>query len=116
MKLKVSDLKEMVKKNGGFSINPLGECPKTGYMVSIKDLYKISLNLIDQDDIDFASEIASKISGYIGGWLDTTDSNINNFYMDISVNIQDREKAIEIAKKNGQLAIYDIASGESIYL
>lgn len=114
--LKCSELKQMVKDNGGFSINPLGECPKTGYMVSIKDLYKISLDLIDQDDINFASEIAGKMSGYIGGWLDTTDSNINNFYMDISVNIQDKNKAIKVARENGQLAIFDVKNGETIYL
>lgn len=106
----------MVKNNGGFSINPLGECAKTGYMVSIKDLYKINLDLIDQDEINFASDIASEIGGYIGGWLDTADTNVNNFYMDISINVQDREKAIEIARENGQLAIYDIEKNESIYL
>jgi hypothetical protein len=114
--LKCSKLKQMVKDNGGFSINPLGECPKTGYMVSIKDLYKISLDLIDQDDINFASDIASEVNGYIGGWLDTTDTNVNNFYMDISINIQDKKQALKVARENGQLAIYDIEKNESIYL
>lgn len=114
--LKCSELKQMVKDNGGFSINPLGECPKTGYMVSIKDLYKINLDIIDQDDVNFASDIAKEVDGYIGGWLDTQSDSPFNFYMDISVNIQDKEQALKIARENGQLAIYDIEKNESIYL
>lgn len=114
--LKCSELKQMVKDNGGFSINPLGECAKTGYMVSVKDLYKIDLDLIDQDDVNFASDIAREIGGYIGGWLDTQSDSPFNFYMDISINIQDKEQALKIARENGQLAIYDVLNGESIYL
>lgn len=116
MKLKVNELKELVKLNGGFSVSPNGDTPKSGFMVSIRDLYKISLDLIEQDEINFASDIASEVNGYIGGWLDTADTNVNNFYMDISVNIQDREKALQVARENGQLAIYDIEKNESIYL
>lgn len=114
--LKVSELKKMVKLNGGFSVSPNGDTPKSGFMVSVKDLYKINLDIIDQDDIDFASNIASEINGYIGGWLDTTDTNVNNFYMDISINIQDKEQALKVARENGQLAIFDIKNGETIYL
>lgn len=114
--LKCSELKQMVKNNGGFSVNTNGDSPKSGYMVSIRDLYKIDIDLIDQSDIDFASNIANQVNGFIGGWLDVNDTNINNFYMDISINIQNKEKAIELAKQNNQLAIYDVSSGESIYL
>ena len=114
--LKCSKLKQMVKDNGGFSISPNGDTPKSGFMVSVRDLYKISLDLIEQDEIDFASDIASEIGGYIGGWLDVNDTNINNFYMDISVNVEDKEKAIEIARENGQLAIFDVVNCETIYL
>lgn len=114
--LRCSELKQMVKDNGGFSINPLGECAKTGYMVSVKDLYKIDLDLIDQDDINFASDIAKEMNGYIGGWLDTQSDSPFNFYMDIAINVQDKEKALEIAKENGQLAIFDVVNCETIYL
>ena len=114
--LKCSELKQMVKNNGGFSINPLGECPKTGYMVSVKDLYKINLDIIDQDDVNFASDIAKEVDGYIGGWLDTQSDSPFNFYMDISVNIQDKEQALKIARENNQLAIFDVVNCETIYL
>jgi len=114
--LKCSELKQMVKDNGGFSISPNGDTPKSGFMVSVRDLYKISLDLIEQDEINFASDIASEVNGYIGGWLDTQSDSPFNFYMDISVNIQDKEQALKIARENGQLAIYDVVNGESIYL
>lgn len=114
--LKVSELKEMVKNNGGFSINANGDSPKSGFMVSVKDLYKIDLDYIEQNEIDFASDIASEINGYIGGWLDTQSDSPFNFYMDISINIQDKEKAIGVARENNQLAIYDVANGKTIYL
>ncbi len=114
--LKVSELKEMVKNNGGFSINANGDTPKSGFMVSVKDLYKIDLDYIEQNEVDFASDMASEINGYIGGWLDTQSDSPFNFYMDISINIQDKEKAIEIARKNNQLAIFDVENCETIYL
>lgn len=115
MKLKISELKELALKNGGFSLSPEGATPKTGYMVSVKDILKMPLDLWleleDQASIDAYTEIASKIDGYVGGWIDN-----NNIYIDIAANIQDKEKALQAAKRNEQLAIYDIENGSSIYL
>ena len=114
--LKVLELKQMIRDNGGFSLSPNGDTPKSGFMVSVKDLYKINLDIIDQDDVNFASDIAKEMNGYIGGWLDTQSDSPFNFYMDIAINVQDKEKALEIAKENGQLAIFDVVNCETIYL
>lgn len=115
MTLKVNELKEMAVKNGGFSLSPEGEAPKAGYMVSVQDILKMPLDLWlqleDQASIDDYSKIASEVNGYIGCWID--DGNV---YMDISTNIQDKNEALKVARINDQLAIYDIASNESIYL
>ena len=116
MKLKVSELKELALKNGGFSLNKDGLNATSGFMVSCKDLYKINLSDLTPDKLDNAIKEATEIGGYIGGWLDAEANDDNNFYLDISINIQDKNEAIELAKKNNQLAIFDIASGESIYL
>jgi hypothetical protein len=40
----------------------------------------------------------------------------NTVYIDISQNINDREKAIIIGKESGEKAIYDIINDTSIYL
>ena len=37
-------------------------------------------------------------------------------YIDISINIEDRSEALEFAKRNKQLAIYDLINNDSIYL
>lgn len=116
MILNIKNMKNLAIKNGGFSINKDGDSPKTGYMISCKDLYKINLSELTSDKLNDAIKKATEIGGYIGGWLDTEANDKDNFYLDISINIQDKNEAIELAKKNNQLAIYDIATGESIYL
>lgn len=116
MILNIKKYKKLVIKNGGFSINKDGKNPTTGYMISCKDLYKIALSDLTSDKLDNAIKEATKIGGYIGGWLDTEANDRDNFYLDISINVKDRNEAIELAKKNNQLAIFDIATGESIYL
>ena len=116
MILNVRNIKDLAIKNGGFSLNPDGENPTSGFMVSCKDLYKINLSDLTPDKLDNAIKEASKINGYIGGWLDVNSDDKNNFYLDISINVKDKDEAIELAKKNNQLAIFDIATGESIYL
>lgn len=116
MILNTKNIKELAIKNGGFSLNKDGNSPATGYMISCKDLYKLNLSDLSNDKLDNAIKEATKIGGYIGGWLDVNSDDKNNFYLDISINVKDKDEAIELAKKNGQLAIYDIASGESIYL
>ena len=116
MKLKVSDLKKLALKNGGFSLNSDGLNATSGFMVSCKDLYKINLSDLTPDKLDNAIKEATEIGGYIGGWLDVNSDDKNNFYLDISINVKDKDEAIELAKKNNQLAIFDIATGESIYL
>lgn len=116
MILNTKKIKELAIRNGGFSLNSDGISPTTGYMISCKDLYKINLSELTPDKLNDAIKEATKINGYIGGWLDTETNDKDNFYLDISINIQDKNKAIELAKQNNQLAIYDIATGESIYL
>ena len=37
-------------------------------------------------------------------------------YVDLSINIKDRAEALEFAKRNKQLAIFDLTNNDSIYL
>lgn len=113
--LKVRDLKEMAVKNGGFSLSSNGDSPKSGFMVSIRDILKMPLDLWleleEQSSINDYSEIAENVNGYIGCWIDNGD-----VYIDISANIQDKEQALKTAKENNQLAIFDVVNCETIYL
>jgi hypothetical protein len=56
-------------------------------------------------------QIAMENNAYIGFWLDN-----NDLYVDLSINIDNLNEAIEIAQKNKQLAIYNCMKGESIYV
>jgi hypothetical protein len=48
---------------------------------------------------------------YFGAWVDG-----DTLYLDVSLNIQDREVAIAYGHANHQKAIYDVNNGKSIYL
>ena len=94
----------ITKKNGGASINKQYNSPKRGYMVAVKNFENM------------ADMLANKLehNQYYGTWLDVEDNN--KLYCDISTNIIDYKEAVDLAKKRGELAIYDVAQGCSIYV
>lgn len=70
--------------------------------------------MTDDDILDYAAEHSGLLSQddvYLGGWLDEGYG-----YLDVSINIQNLDEALALAKKNHQLAIYDVVTGESIYI
>lgn len=86
-----------------------------GFMVSIKG-QEIQVNKDDIQGIKKEIEkkrefIGNKKGLYIGLWLDN-----DIIYVDVSIHIIDYLKALEIARKNDQLAIYDLKNNDSIYL
>ena len=108
-------IKEILK-NGGATLdyNYNNFNANVGYMVSL-DGYeaKIDINNIEaiKKEIETKKEIAQKVNGYVGLW---TDSGL--MYVDISKYIIDYNEALETARNNKQLAIYDLKNDKSIYL
>lgn len=47
----------------------------------------------------------------LGTWLDTTDGRV---YIDVVESIANRDKALQIAKERGELAIFDTVAGDEI--
>ena len=94
----------ITRKNGGASINRDYNSPAQGYMVAIK-------NFDSMNDM-----LANKLehNQYYGTWLDVEDNN--KLYCDISTNILDYKEAVDLAKKRGELAIYDVEQQCSIYV
>lgn len=86
-----------------------------GFMVSIKGQeVKVDKNDIQgiKKEIEKKREfIKDKKELYIGLWL---DSDI--MYIDVSIHIIDYLEALEVARDNDQLAIYDLKNKTSIYL
>lgn len=104
-------------KNGGATLdkNYNNFNSDSGFMVSLKG-QEIKVNVNNIEDIKKEIEkkrefIGNKKGLYIGLWL---DSDI--MYIDVSIHIIDYLEALEIARNNDQLAIYDLQKNDSIYL
>lgn len=86
-----------------------------GFMVSLKGQEK-KVNKNDIEEIKKEIEnkkrlIENKKGLYIGLWLDN-----DILFIDISIHIIDYLEALEVARNNDQLAIFDLQKKDSIYL
>jgi hypothetical protein len=104
--------------NGGASLNKQLEVVSvnTGYLVSIPSKYTKVLT-IDTDYAtmlkamqDMSSEINVDGSGaYVGLWV-----NDGKLYIDLSINFNDLQVALNIAREFKQIAIWDAVNGKEI--
>lgn len=101
-------------KNGGSSINLEGHSPSKGFMVATYgNEEKINIKNFNKKVIKkYIKKHKKEIKGnFIGTWVDN-----NIVYLDISKKEKSKNKAINIAIKNKQLAIFNLNDFESIYL
>ena len=114
--MKLEDIKRIIKDGGATITKELKQAElKRGFMVSLEgtetqtkgDDYNAIKKAIEEKQ----TIIKDNTNLFIGLWL---DSGI--MYIDISINIIDKVEALEFAKKNKQLAIYDLINNDSIYL
>jgi|GEM_PF-2510348 hypothetical protein len=114
--MKLEDIKRIIENKGETLTKELKKAElKRGYMVSLEgtetqtkgDDYQAIIKAIEEKQ----AIIKDKNNMHIGLWLDN-----NIMYIDISINIQDKTEALEFAKYNKQLAIYDLKNNDSIYL
>lgn len=110
-------IKETLKNNGGsFNVSKSKiKKPLKGFMYSIKDLLiadkkdfnvKLIKSLVKQN-----FNLLKSNENYLGTWEDN-----EKIYIDISSNFNNKEKALDVAKINKQLAIFDLQEMKSIYL
>ena len=101
---KARKIVETTLKNGGYSFDEY----KSGYMVSLEGSER-QIKTRDNSTYDIAYRIQAFFDRYgtVNTWFDEDDINgYGTIYLDVSVNIQDRQEALEFAKQNNQLAIY----------
>ena len=109
-------IKEMIK-NGGATLdtNYNNFNASIGYMVSIKGHEKkININDIKniKKEITKKTELIKTKKGfYVGLWVEN-----DILFIDISKHIINYNRALEVARNNKQLAIYDLKNDKSIYL
>jgi hypothetical protein len=108
-----------VRENGGLSVNMVdGSEPTTGYMVAKGAKYGAIVDAADFYDsvkgpkalADYMKKHKAELGGgknYLGLWHNTEDGKV---YLDVSENIQDRERAISAGRKQDQISIWDVAN------
>ena len=108
-------IKKIIKNGGAtLDVNYNNFNANFGYMVSLYGHEtKIDINNIEaiKQEIEIKKEIAKQLNAYVGLW---TDNGL--IYVDISKRIINYNKALETARKNEQLAVYDLKNDKSIYL
>ena len=114
--MKLEEIKKIVENKGETLTKDLKKAElKKGYMVSLEgtesQVQGNNYNAIIEAVKEKQEIIQDKDNLYIGLWLDN-----DIMYIDISINIQDKADALEFAKYNRQLAIYDLVNNDSIYL
>lgn len=116
--MNLSSFLSTVLENGGASYNiTTGDTvPNTGYMVSIDgyetryDCFTITDNEVRNYIVTY-NEILSDGETFLGGWLDALADEV---CLDVSIHIADLEEAVEYARNNNQIAIYDCKNEKDI--
>lgn len=108
-----------VRENGGLSVNMVdGSEPTSGYMVAKGAKYG---SVVSADDFydpikgpkilaDYMKKHKAELGGgknYLGLWHNKDDGQV---YLDVSENIQDRERAISAGQKQDQISIWDVTN------
>ena len=102
--------------NGGLTVKPFtGEKPSGGYMVALQGFeLKVPVSEFFTGVVaDYIGEHAQKLMSNpalcLGTWV-----NEGTVYLDLSENVPNREKALELGKERHQLAIFNLETFEEV--
>lgn len=115
--LSINDIQQEIIDNGGVSYNPKKGIvnPTTGFMVSLPDSEKV-VNVSELTSADIRAQLTKMLARdsenlFFGAWVDD-----NKVYLDFSLNLEDKNEALLFGELWAQLAIWDCANSETIYL
>lgn len=110
MKHLITSLKQLSTDHPeGFTVDLNLNFITTGYVVAVPQ----TQNSFGDEGLNKVLEIALKNDYCIGGWLNPQNGK---FYWDASIVTDDLEKAKELGRKFGQLAIFDLDEQRIIWL
>ena len=111
--IKLNTLKNIIK-NGGATLNKQNKQVnyKNGYQVSKKDCFTLDLNNL-QTILQNTNKLLKTIkqNEFVGLWIDD-----DKIYIDISIRIANKQKAIKTGLKLNQISIFDWQNQNCIYL
>ena len=107
---------EATLKNGGLTIKPFtGEKPDSGYMVALEG-FELKVPVAEfftgvvADYIgEHAKALMDNSSLCLGTWV-----NEGTVYLDLSENVPNREKALELGRERNQLAVFNLETFEEV--
>lgn len=103
--------------DGGFSVNPSdGSDVRNGYAVAVHPEYeRVFDGPVTSNDLRvYIAQVKTALSlpgRIIGGWRDPATGRV---YLDVSVVTADLPEAMDLARRTGQLAIFDFSAMTSI--
>ncbi|MFH8346826.1 hypothetical protein [Streptomyces sp. NPDC018045] len=107
---------EAIISNGGLTFSPMRPTPVSGYMVSVAGsertfpLHSFSVSDLNKYMHEYLDRVVYE-SMFFGAWIDG-----DLVYLDLSVNIADRNAAVVLGRMESQLAIYDVTNEKVISL
>lgn len=108
----------LIRTNRGFSLSQDNNVPTKGYMVSLKgseakfyDIDEMSDERLDEICRVYRTTIDWRDGIYFGAWVDE-----DRLYLDVSLNIQDRDVAIAFGRANEQEAIWSVDDRANLIL
>tara|TARA_R100000808_G_C2148329_1_gene156463 strand:+ start:1429 stop:3102 length:1674 start_codon:yes stop_codon:yes gene_type:complete len=119
-------LSKKIEQSGGYTYRPADDSsPDSGFSVSIfpereeiMELSEATPEAIADYIINNLDILQSDERVHIGAWYNKkTDENTDGddkVYFDLAVVLDDQEEAVQLAKDNGQLKIFDLGSFEEI--
>lgn len=109
-----------LRDKGGFTMDLVGNKPTTGYMVALKghEVTYLCDNMdmekqIIREFVNSNQELLHVEGMYFGAWYNKENKRT---YLDVSTNFQSKRKALEVARDNEQLAIWDVVNQVEIRL
>ena len=104
-------------REGGLSANYIGRAPKTGYMVGgvvpsrtvDAAAGRAAISSVIREFYSENRAVLKRPGTYLGTWVDG-----GKVYIDISQRTGTKKRALELGRARGELAVYDVARGESV--
>lgn len=114
--MKNNNILNYINNNGGITLTKQGKKAilKSGFMVSI---YGTEYKTKDKKEVlkkvnEYIENLKNKNNGlFVGVWLDN-----GFYYIDYSINILEKNDALEFGKINKQISIFDIINNDYLFI